>query len=51
MNPIVFALRHPITTLMLVVALIGGGALALTRMRADAAPLACPSVHCFPDSR
>src|SRR6266566_2567956 len=38
MNPIVFALRHPITTLMLVVALIGGGALALTRMRVDIFP-------------
>ena len=24
MNPIVFALRHPITTLMLVVSLVGG---------------------------
>lgn len=38
MNPIVFALRHPITTLMLVVALVGGGALALTRMRVDIFP-------------
>ena len=26
MNPIVFALRHPITMIMLVVALVGGGA-------------------------
>ncbi len=38
MNPIVFALRHPITMIMLVVALIGGGALALTRMRIDIFP-------------
>ena len=38
MNPIVFALRHPITTLMLVVALVGGGALALSRMRIDIFP-------------
>jgi len=38
MNPIVFALRHPITTVMLVVALIGGGALALSRMRIDIFP-------------
>jgi multidrug efflux pump subunit AcrB len=38
MNPIVFAMRHPITTMMLVVALIGGGALALTRMRVDIFP-------------
>src|SRR3954451_9202817 len=38
MNPIVFALRHPITTLMLVVALVGGGALATYRMRVDVFP-------------
>ena len=38
MNPIVFALRHPITTLMLVVALVGGGAVALNRMRIDIFP-------------
>ena len=38
MNPIVFALRHPITMIMLVVALVGGGALALTRMRIDIFP-------------
>ena len=38
MNPIVFALRHPVTTMMLVVALVGGGGLALTRMRVDIFP-------------
>jgi multidrug efflux pump subunit AcrB len=38
MNPIVFALRHPITMIMLVVALLGGGALALGRMRIDIFP-------------
>src|ERR1700728_2570396 len=38
MNPIVFALRHPITMIMLVVGLVGGGALALTRMRIDIFP-------------
>ena len=38
MNPIVFALRHPITMIMLVVALLGGGALALSRMRIDIFP-------------
>src|SRR6267378_2237402 len=38
MNPIVFALRHPITTLMLVVALVGGGAVAVNRMRVDIFP-------------
>jgi multidrug efflux pump subunit AcrB len=37
-NPIVFAMRHPITTMMLVVALVGGGALALNRMRIDIFP-------------
>ena len=38
MNPIVFALRHPITTMMLVVALVGGGAMAVNRMRTDIFP-------------
>jgi multidrug efflux pump subunit AcrB len=38
MNPIVFAMRHPITQLTLVAALIGGGALALDRMRVDIFP-------------
>jgi multidrug efflux pump subunit AcrB len=47
-NPIVFALRHPITTLMLVVALIGGGALALTRMRVDIfPPINQPQIYVF----
>jgi multidrug efflux pump subunit AcrB len=38
MNPIVFAMRHPITQVMLVVALIGTGALALNKMRVDIFP-------------
>src|SRR5262245_61373161 len=38
MNPIAFAMRHPITTMMLVVALIGGGGLAVNRMRVDIFP-------------
>src|SRR5271169_5524406 len=38
MNPINFALRHPITMMMLVVALIGGGGLAIFRMRVDIFP-------------
>src|ERR1700734_167314 len=38
MNPIVFALRHPITMIMLVGALVGGGSLALIRMRVDIFP-------------
>jgi multidrug efflux pump subunit AcrB len=47
-NPIVFAMRHPITTMMLVVALIGGGALALDRMRIDIfPPINQPQVYVF----
>jgi multidrug efflux pump subunit AcrB len=38
MNPIEFALRHPITMMMVVVALVGGGGLATTRMRVDIFP-------------
>jgi multidrug efflux pump subunit AcrB len=38
MNPIDFALRHPITILMMVVALVGGGGLAIHRMRIDIFP-------------
>jgi multidrug efflux pump subunit AcrB len=37
-NPIAFAMRHPITTLMLAVALVGGATLALNRMRIDIFP-------------
>jgi multidrug efflux pump subunit AcrB len=37
-NPVTFAMRHPITTMMLVVVLVGGGALALGRMRIDIFP-------------
>ena len=40
MNPTVFAMRRPITTLMLVVALISGGVLAYSRMRVDIFPVA-----------
>src|SRR5580693_940167 len=48
MNPIVFALRHPITMIMLVVALVGGVALALTRMRIDIfPPINQPSIYVF----
>ena len=35
MNPIVFAKRRPVTTMMLVVALISGGVLASNKMRVD----------------
>jgi multidrug efflux pump subunit AcrB len=37
-NPIDFALRHPITMLMGIVVLIGGGGLAIDRMRVDIFP-------------
>ncbi len=50
MNPVVFAMRHPITTLMLVVALISGGVLAVNRMRVDIFPsLNTPKVYVFLD--
>jgi multidrug efflux pump subunit AcrB len=39
MNPIVFALRHPYTVMVGVVALVLGSALALTRMRIDIFPV------------
>ena len=50
MNPIVFAMRRPVTTLMLVVALISGGVLAYTRMRVDIFPaLNVPKIYVFLD--
>ena len=48
MNPIIFAMRHPITMMMLVVALIGGGALAITKMRVDIfPPLNLPRIYVY----
>jgi multidrug efflux pump subunit AcrB len=48
MNPIVFAMRHPITQMMLVLALICGGFLALTRMRVDIFPtINQPEIYVF----
>src|SRR5271170_1288121 len=48
MNPIVFAMRHPITMVMLVVTLVGGGALALNSMRVDIfPPINQPSIYVF----
>ena len=50
MNPTVFAMRHPITTLMLVVALVSGGGLAYQRMRVDIFPaLNVPKIYVFLD--
>jgi multidrug efflux pump subunit AcrB len=49
-NPTVFAMKRPITTLMLVVALIGGGALAYKKMRVDIFPsLNTPKIYVFLD--
>src|SRR6516164_6085975 len=49
-NPTVFAMRHPITTLMLVVALISGGFLAYQKMRVDIfPPLNTPKIYVFLD--
>jgi multidrug efflux pump subunit AcrB len=50
MNPTVFAMRRPVTTLMLVVALISGGILAYSRMRVDIFPaLNTPKIYVFLD--
>ncbi|MBM4070235.1 MAG: efflux RND transporter permease subunit [Planctomycetes bacterium] len=48
MNPVVFAMRHPITTLMLVVALVSGGTLATSEMQKDIFPsLNTPRIYVF----
>src|SRR6201996_4236060 len=50
MNPSILALRRPVTTLMLVVALISGGVLAFSRMRVDIfPPLNTPKIYVFLD--
>ena len=50
MNPTNFAMRHPITILMMVVALISGGGLAYKRMRVDIfPPLNVPKIYVFLD--
>ena len=49
-NPSVLAMDHPITLLMLIVALISLGTLALTRMRVDIFPsLNTPKIYVFFD--
>src|SRR4051794_29643328 len=46
MNPIVFVMRRPITTLILVIALASGGVVGLSKMRADSfRSLNTPEVH------
>ena len=48
MNPIIFAMRHPITMMMIVVSLIGGGTLALSKMRVDIfPPLNLPRIYVY----
>jgi multidrug efflux pump subunit AcrB len=50
MNPTVIAMRRPVTTLMLVVALVAGGALAYNQMRVDIFPsLNTPKIYVFLD--
>jgi len=50
MNPIVFAKRRPVTTMMLVVALISGGVLASNKMRLHILrPLNTPKIHVYLD--
>ena len=50
MNPIVFAMRRPVTMMMLVAALISGGVLASNKMRSDILPpLNTPKIHVYLD--
>jgi len=45
---IVFAMRHPVTTVMLVVSIVLGGCLALSRMRIDIfPPINMPQIYVF----
>jgi membrane fusion protein, multidrug efflux system len=49
-NPIVFAMRRPVKTLMLVVALVSGGVLGCSKMRVDIfPPLNTPKIHVYLD--
>jgi membrane fusion protein (multidrug efflux system) len=49
MNPIVFAIRRPVTTLMLVVALISGGVLGLYKKRVDIPALKTSKIYAYLD--
>ena len=50
MNPTNFAMRRPVTTMMLVVALLSGGGLAYSQMRVDIFPsLNTPHIYVFLD--
>ena len=49
-NPIVFVMRRPIKTFMLVVALVSGGVLGLSKMGVDVVPAAqSPKIHAYLD--
>ena len=51
MNPIVFVMRKPFTTLILVAAVIGGGVFGLNKMRADTYPPdKTPKIYVYLDS-
>jgi membrane fusion protein, multidrug efflux system len=51
MNPIVFAMRRPVTTLALVVALVSGGLLGSSKMRGDVFPaINTPKTYAFLES-
>ena len=48
MKLIVFAMRHPVTTVMLVVSIVLGGGLAMSRMRIDIfPPINLPQIYVF----
>ena len=47
MNPIVFVMRRPVTTLMLVVALVSGGVLVLSKLQPDIYPLNTPVIRAY----
>jgi membrane fusion protein, multidrug efflux system len=50
MNPIAFAIRRPVLTFMLVVPLVSGGVLGLSKMRPGALPpLNVPKIHVYLD--
>ena len=50
MNPIVFTKRRPVTTLMLVVMLVGGGVLGCSKVWADTLPpLNTPKIYAYLD--
>ena len=50
MNPIVFAMRRPVTTMMLVAVLISGGVLASNKAILDTLrPLNTPKIHIYLD--